>query len=104
MDTCAGTKFPPKMPVAKWVQVQWVDIEEVESPDDSLRKQAMTRGQLFARGEGMWYGNGSIYWACTNGGPFMRGQSSATFQAPTKALYVNWQTRQLYIDLMHQPD
>ena len=63
------------MPVAKWVQVQWVDIEEVESPDDSLRKQGYDKGgALFARGEGMWYGNGSIYWACTNGGPFMRGQ------------------------------
>ena len=70
-----NNSLPPKMPVAKWVQVQWVDIEEVESPDDSLRKQGYDKGgALFARGEGMWYGNGSIYWACTNGGPFMRGQ------------------------------
>jgi secreted PhoX family phosphatase len=28
----------------------------------------------FARGEGMWYGNDAIYFACTNGGPEYKGQ------------------------------
>lgn len=76
MDTRNWTNsLPPKMPVAKWLQARWIDVDEVESPDDSLRKQGHAKGAaLFARGEGMWYGNGSIYWACTNGGPFMRGQ------------------------------
>ena len=61
--------------ISKWIQARWVNIDEVESPDDSLRQQGYAKGAaLFARGEGMWYGNGSIYWACTNGGPFMRGQ------------------------------
>ena len=67
--------LPPKMPAAKWIQARWLNVDDVESPDDSLRKQGHARGAaLFARGEGMWYGNGSVYWACTNGGPFMRGQ------------------------------
>ncbi|MEL0011513.1 MAG: alkaline phosphatase PhoX, partial [Bacteroidota bacterium] len=64
-----------KMPISKWIQTSWVTIENVESPDDSLRKQGLVKGAaVFARSEGMWYGNNSIYWACTNGGPFMKGQ------------------------------
>ena len=65
----------PNMPISRWVQVSWVNIDNVESPDDSLRKQGFDRGAaVFARSEGMWYGNNSLYWACTNGGPFMKGQ------------------------------
>ena len=65
----------PKMPISKWLQTGWVDVEDLHSPDDSLRKQGHDKGAaVFARGEGMWYGNGSVYWACTNGGPFMKGQ------------------------------
>jgi secreted PhoX family phosphatase len=65
----------PSMPISKWLQVEWLDIMDVHSPDDSLRKQGFANGAaVFARGEGMWYGNGAVYWACTNGGPFMKGQ------------------------------
>ena len=76
MDTRNWHKsLPPRMPVAKWILARWLDVRDVESPNDSLRLEGFARGAaLFARGEGMWYGNGSIYWACTNGGPFMRGQ------------------------------
>jgi uncharacterized protein len=56
--------------------VEWVDIENVESPEDDLRLQGFYgRGAArFARGEGMWYGRGAVYWCCTNGGKKQKGQ------------------------------
>ncbi len=55
--------------------VTWVDLDEVESPKDDLRHQAQSKGAaIFARAEGMWHGNGEIYFACTNGGHIKEGQ------------------------------
>ncbi|MCZ6632348.1 MAG: DUF839 domain-containing protein [bacterium] len=55
--------------------VTWVDMEDVESPQDNLRLQAFSKGAaLFARGEGMWYGNHVVYFVCTTGGKSQRGQ------------------------------
>jgi secreted PhoX family phosphatase len=56
--------------------VEWVDLENVESPEDDLRLQGFYgRGAArFARGEGMWYGRGAVYWCCTNGGKKQKGQ------------------------------
>lgn len=57
------------------LDVQWVDLEEVESPDDSLRYQAYEKGAArFARAEGMWYGHKSVYFATTTGGRNANGQ------------------------------
>ena len=54
---------------------RWIDLDEVESPDDSLRYQGFDRGAArFARGEGMWFGNNVVYFACTTGGRNQRGQ------------------------------
>lgn len=62
-------------PVAELFETTWVDIDDVESPDDTLRYQGFDKGAArFARGEGMWYGNGEIYFACTNGGYIEQGQ------------------------------
>ena len=55
--------------------VSWVDLDDVESPEDDLRYRGLERGAaVFARGEGMWYGNDAVYFACTNGGAAERGQ------------------------------
>ena len=55
--------------------VRWIALDNVDSIDDSLRYQAAEKGAaLFARGEGMWAGNGEIYFACTTGGANQRGQ------------------------------
>ncbi|MEM9345689.1 MAG: alkaline phosphatase PhoX [Planctomycetota bacterium] len=55
--------------------VEWVDVDEVESPDDSLRYQAYGKGAArFARAEGMWHGHQSIYFATTTGGRNAKGQ------------------------------
>lgn len=55
--------------------VSWVDLDEVESPKNDLRLQAQAKGAAkFARGEGMWWGSGDVYFACTNGGKKQHGQ------------------------------
>jgi len=65
----------PTFPVNQPFEVSWVDIVDVESPDDSLRFQGFDKGAArFARGEGMWAGDGEYYFACTNGGPKLQGQ------------------------------
>ncbi len=63
---------PPGEPLA----VRWVDIENVESPDNDLRIQGFEgKGcARFARGEGMWYGRDAIYFVCTSGGRKKKGQ------------------------------
>lgn len=59
--------------------VKWVKIDNVD-PDtnnfaDSTRGQGRAKGAaIFSRGEGCWYGNGFIYFACTNGGGAGQGQ------------------------------
>ncbi len=55
--------------------VSWIDIEDVDSPDDSLRYQGFDRGAArFARAEGMWHGDGEVFFACTTGGRAKAGQ------------------------------
>ncbi len=68
------------IPAGETFAVEWVDIEDVESPNDDLRIQGNEdKGAAkFARGEGIWYGNsqgtGEFYIACTNGGIAYKGQ------------------------------
>lgn len=55
--------------------VRWIDMENVRSPKDDLRLRGFAKGAaLFARGEGMWYGQEAIYFACTSGGSAHKGQ------------------------------
>lgn len=64
-----------RMEIGMPYTVEWVDLNEVESPNDDLRLQGFEAGAArFARGEGMWYGEGEIYFACTNGGVKEHGQ------------------------------
>lgn len=70
-DTIAGGEMPYKEPLA----VSWIDIHDVESPEDDLRIQGYEAGAArFARGEGIWFGDGELYFACTNGGRIQAGQ------------------------------
>ena len=62
-------------PASQLMDVTWIDIEDVESPKDNLRDQGYKKGAArFARGEGMWYADGEVYFACTNGGRKQMGQ------------------------------
>ncbi len=71
------------------MEVEWIDIEDVEAPQDDLRFQGFEKGAArFARGEGMWYGKGEVYFACTNGGEAKKGQvwryTPSEFEGTTK--------------------
>ncbi|PKD42458.1 alkaline phosphatase PhoX [Rhodohalobacter barkolensis] len=57
------------------LEVEWITMENVLAPDDDLRHRGFEKGAAkFARGEGMWYGNGTVFFACTNGGRAKKGQ------------------------------
>lgn len=58
-----------------WHGVRWVDLTDVEAPADDLRTRGATAGAaVFARGEGIWMGDGELYFTCTNGGTAKLGQ------------------------------
>lgn len=59
--------------------VEWIDLDDVESPDDDLRHRGHEAGAArFARGEGIFYGDrteaGEVFVACTEGGQARKGQ------------------------------
>ncbi len=63
--------------------VRWIDLDEVESPRDDLRYRGHDAGAArFARGEGMWWGRGAAYFACTSGGRVGAGQLWRLTPAP----------------------
>ena len=52
-----------------WREVVWVDVDEVENPNDDLRKRGQEKGAApFARGEGLFFGDGELFVACTSAG------------------------------------
>lgn len=58
-----------------WQRTRWIDLEEVGSPEDDLRLRGHDKGALlFARGEGIHFGNGEFYFCCTSGGAAKLGQ------------------------------
>jgi len=66
---------PQGVPQGTVLQAAWMDMDEVESPLDDLRLRGFNAGAArFARGEGMWWGNESVYFACTSGGSNRSGQ------------------------------
>jgi len=57
------------------MEVYWLDLDGVEAPEDDLRQRGFEKGAArFARGEGIWMGDGELFFACTNGGPKKTGQ------------------------------
>ncbi len=73
----------PAFPVAKSVDVEWIDLDGVESPLDDLRYRGFEAGAArFARGEGIFFGNDRVYWTCTNGGRILKGQIFAYTPSP----------------------
>jgi len=58
-----------------WQATRWIDLDNVESPEDDLRKRGHAAGALlFARGEGIHMGDGELYFCCTSGGASKLGQ------------------------------
>ncbi len=57
------------------VAIEWVDIDEPDPADDTLRGEAQDKGgAVFIRGEGIWFFEGSVYICSTSGGPVAAGQ------------------------------
>lgn len=77
-----------KISVGTVLNVEWIDLENVDSPEDDLRYRGFENGAaVFARGEGMWYGNNGIYFACTNGGE--KGLGQIWKYVPNNSLFGN---------------
>ncbi len=70
-----GENGAPDFPQNQPANVYWIDLDNVDAPDDDLRVRGHTKGAaLFARGEGAWYDDNCFYFACTNGGKIQKGQ------------------------------
>ena len=68
------------------LEVEWLDMDNVESPDDDLRYRAVASGAaILARGEGMWASDDSIFFACTSGGAARIGQIWRYRPSPVEA-------------------
>ena len=58
-----------------WKEVVWIDLDGVDNPMDDLRFRGHGKGAAyFARGEGIHFGNGELYFTCTSGGAPGHGQ------------------------------
>jgi secreted PhoX family phosphatase len=55
--------------------VDWVEIEQPDSADDSVRSQGRANGAArVQRGEGLWLADNQAFFCATAGGPLARGQ------------------------------
>lgn len=53
----------------------WVTLDNPEAPEDDLRRRGAALGAaLVARGEGIWMGEGEMYFTATSGGAAKQGQ------------------------------
>jgi secreted PhoX family phosphatase len=74
-STAQGGTGVREASIGSRMHVVWLDIDVVDTPDDSVRSRGFAAGAAkFARGEGAWFGNDAIYIACTTGGPSQLGQ------------------------------
>ena len=66
-----GGQFPANADFS----VRWIPLDDVEAPEDDLRLRGASAGAaLFARGEGLYMGEGELYFCCTTGGAARIGQ------------------------------
>ena len=66
-------------------ETSWLDLENIDAPEDDLRYRAFAAGAArFARGEGIWHGGDSVYWACTTGGRAQLGQIFRYIPSPNE--------------------
>ncbi|MEP1445970.1 MAG: alkaline phosphatase PhoX [Paraglaciecola sp.] len=65
----------PFMQQEQGYRCQWLDLDDVDSPEDDLRLRGFAKGAArFARGEGIHFGVNEMYFCCTSGGKQQFGQ------------------------------
>lgn len=71
--------------VGQSFEVEWIDMDEPESPEDDLRYRSFEAGAAcFARGEGIWMADDAAYFACTSGGHKRIGQLWRYIPSPSE--------------------
>ncbi|MDR7154801.1 secreted PhoX family phosphatase [Sphingobium xenophagum] len=74
------------MPQGEWLPVRWIDLHGTDAPDDDLRFRGNQAGALrFARGEGIHWGDGELFFCCTSGGAAKLGQIMRLRPGPPQA-------------------
>ena len=74
-DTRNSEDGTASLAVGTSIPARWLTLDEVEAPDDDLRQRGAARGAaVFARGEGIWMGEGELYFTATSGGRAGEGQ------------------------------
>ncbi len=64
-----------RISVGQTLQASWMDLDAIHNPDNDLAARAVAGGAAaFTRGEGMWFGEGEVFFCCTDGGPERIGQ------------------------------
>lgn len=59
----------------EWLETEWIDLIGIDNPDDDIALRHIARGAAqFTRGEGCWFGQGEVYFTCTDGGALHSGQ------------------------------
>ena len=77
LDGLADTRNWTSMDVAVGEPIagHWITLDNPEAPEDDLRQRGAAMGAaVFARGEGIWMGEGEFYFTCTSGGAAREGQ------------------------------
>ncbi len=75
-DTRNWEKFKTDpFPEKKSFNVTWIDLDDVESPDNDLRLRGFKKGAaIFASGEGMSFGKDEVFFTASSGGKKENGQ------------------------------
>jgi uncharacterized protein len=64
-----------RVPAGEALAVGWVDLDGTDAPEDDLRLRGFVAGAArFARGEGVHYAGGAVWFTCTVGGRAKLGQ------------------------------
>ncbi|GGD44628.1 DUF839 domain-containing protein [Erythrobacter arachoides] len=65
----------PALAVGQPVRGSWITLDNPQAPDDDLRTRGAAAGAaVFARGEGIWMGEGELFFTATSGGAAEQGQ------------------------------
>ncbi|HUQ66533.1 MAG TPA: alkaline phosphatase PhoX [Flavitalea sp.] len=70
-----ATSKTQSFPEKKLFDTIWVDLDDIDSPDNDLRIRGHQKGAaIFSSGEGMIYGNNEVFFTASSGGKSGNGQ------------------------------